>query len=145
MKIILDVLRLQEPEPAHAYLKESLGLPDYYGHNLDALYDCLTDPGPEVEIVLENQETLLENLGLGYWRLVRMLADAAEESRRILRAFHFLCQRSELRYPHADDRVGVYGRIQLDRTRLIALVLQGEQPLLYLGHSFRKWCAEVAA
>lgn len=24
-------------------MKEKLGLPDYYGNNLDALYDCLTD------------------------------------------------------------------------------------------------------
>ena len=27
----------------HEYLKEKLEFPDYYGNNLDALYDCLTD------------------------------------------------------------------------------------------------------
>ena len=27
----------------HAYLKEKFGFPEYYGNNLDALYDCLTD------------------------------------------------------------------------------------------------------
>ena len=27
----------------HRILKETLGFPDYYGENLDALYDCLTD------------------------------------------------------------------------------------------------------
>ena len=26
----------------HDYLAEALNLPDYYGKNLDALYDCLT-------------------------------------------------------------------------------------------------------
>ena len=82
----IDLFEVYSKEDLQELLVKELPLPEYYGRNLDALYDCLTDPGPEVEIVLENQETLLENLGLGYWRLVRMLADAAEESRRI----HFL-------------------------------------------------------
>ena len=30
-------------ENAHRHLRESLGFPAYYGANLDALYDCLTD------------------------------------------------------------------------------------------------------
>lgn len=30
-------------ELIHDYIAENLGFPDYYGKNLDALYDCLTD------------------------------------------------------------------------------------------------------
>ena len=30
-------------ELVHNYIAEKLGFPDYYGKNLDALYDCLTD------------------------------------------------------------------------------------------------------
>ena len=37
MKIYLDRARLKEKEEAHAYLKEKLHLPEYYGNNLDAL------------------------------------------------------------------------------------------------------------
>ena len=38
----------------HDYLMEALDLPEYYGKNLDALYDCLTVI--ECEIVLINSE-----------------------------------------------------------------------------------------
>ena len=31
---------------AHDHLTERLGLPEYYGRNLDGLYDLLTEPLP---------------------------------------------------------------------------------------------------
>ena len=34
----------------HDYLKEALNFPDYYGKNLDALYDCLCEIGIETQI-----------------------------------------------------------------------------------------------
>lgn len=43
-------------EDSHEYLIKKLDLPDYYGRNLDALYDCLTDIGVETQIVLFNSE-----------------------------------------------------------------------------------------
>lgn len=42
-KIVLDGTRLCNREVTHAYLQEILELPVYYGKNLDALYDCLTE------------------------------------------------------------------------------------------------------
>lgn len=53
MQIILDAARMTEPASAHAYLKEMLRLPDYYGNNLDALYDCLTELS-DTEILWEH-------------------------------------------------------------------------------------------
>lgn len=41
--ILLDAAQMVTRESAHRYLAVQLGLPDYYGKNLDALYDCLTD------------------------------------------------------------------------------------------------------
>jgi len=35
----------------HDYLMEALDLPDYYGKNLDALYDCLTEMECEIELI----------------------------------------------------------------------------------------------
>lgn len=54
MKIQLDARQMRTKEEAHTYLKESLELPEYYGNNLDALYDCLGDMDEEVIIELQN-------------------------------------------------------------------------------------------
>lgn len=41
--IILDGNHMKTKTQAHEYLKTMLCLPDYYGNNLDALFDCLTE------------------------------------------------------------------------------------------------------
>lgn len=38
-------------ERGHDYLMEVLDLPDYYGKNLDALYDCLCEINCDVELI----------------------------------------------------------------------------------------------
>ena len=43
MHAILDARKLDQRETAHAYLKKVFSFPDYYGNNLDALYDCLSE------------------------------------------------------------------------------------------------------
>ena len=43
MYVIMDARKLGEKEEAHRYLKELFAFPDYYGANLDALYDCLSE------------------------------------------------------------------------------------------------------
>ena len=41
-KILLDFSVPSTKEETHAYIAEQMGFPDYYGGNLDALYDMLT-------------------------------------------------------------------------------------------------------
>lgn len=53
MKYILDAQKMLTREDAHEYLQEILGLPEYYGRNLDALYDCLSDM-EEIEFEIQN-------------------------------------------------------------------------------------------
>jgi ribonuclease inhibitor len=48
---------------AHAYLERKLALPEHYGNNLDALWDCLsTDFSPKI-ITVRNPEAIIKNLG----------------------------------------------------------------------------------
>ena len=46
-----------ERQAAHAYLAESFGFPVYYGKNLDALYDCLTELD-DCTVVLEGAQAV---------------------------------------------------------------------------------------
>ena len=62
----------------HAKLKACLGLPDWYGANLDALYDCLTDLGPCV-ISLAGLRWL-EPLGAHGKKLLQVFRDAEADS-----------------------------------------------------------------
>ena len=57
----------------HDYLKKSLNFPDYYGKNLDALYDCLTDIGVDTVIVLKNKDYVS-------FEIVDTFIDASEEN-----------------------------------------------------------------
>ncbi|MBR3112978.1 MAG: barstar family protein [Methanobrevibacter sp.] len=41
-------------EDGHDYLMEALNFPDYYGKNLDALYDCLCEIECEIELINSN-------------------------------------------------------------------------------------------
>ena len=74
-KVILDCEKLLQPEQAHMYLAEKLDFPDYYGKNLDALYDCLTEIG-ECIIVLEGENLLGESENYGA-KVLKVLREAA--------------------------------------------------------------------
>ena len=81
--IILDATMLRERLPAHDYLKEVLALPDYYGKNLDALYDCLTELD-ETEIQFVN----LDAAGDSYFsRVLSVFQEAREENPRLHLSF----------------------------------------------------------
>ena len=56
-------------------LARELDFPIWYGANLDALYDCLTDVREETMITLRNRDALEEHLGSYGHRLMRLLED----------------------------------------------------------------------
>jgi len=84
MQVIIDGRNIKDKQSLHAYLKEQCNFPDYYGNNLDALYDVLTDRAEPLEIVVENSEELKEIL-CGYGEaFIETLQDAAAENERII-------------------------------------------------------------
>ncbi|HWQ97298.1 MAG TPA: barstar family protein [Clostridia bacterium] len=84
----LNARRMTTREEAHAHLKERLKLPDWYGNNLDALYDCLSEIGEPTRIVL-HFAAKLAMLPDGYGeKLIRVLRQAAEENPNIKLSLH---------------------------------------------------------
>ena len=83
--IMLDAAMLRERLPAHDYLKEALALPDYYGKNLDALYDCLTELD-ETEIRFVN----LDAAGDSYFsRVLSVFQEARDQNPRLRLSYVF--------------------------------------------------------
>ena len=74
--VILDCRRLLQKERAHLYLAEALDFPDYYGKNLDALFDCLTELG-ECIIGLDGENILHEADNYGI-KVLKVLEEAAQ-------------------------------------------------------------------
>lgn len=56
MFVILDARKLGTKESAHPYLKKVFDFPDYYGNNLDALYDCLSEMPPIRVLLIHSRE-----------------------------------------------------------------------------------------
>ena len=79
-EILIDGATVSSMEEIHHTLAESLSFPEWYGKNLDALHDCLSELSSETCITILNAEILAETLGSGYIRLCRVLSDSAEEN-----------------------------------------------------------------
>lgn len=74
-QVILDGNILADATQVHDYLKEMLEFPEYYGKNLDALHDCLTD--------LENVEITItspDEDGAIFQRILRVFKAADREN-----------------------------------------------------------------
>lgn len=82
-KIILDGRRMKSQEGAHAYIKRKCGFPEWYGANLDALYDCLTDMSEETELAVKYERALCRNLGAYAPQLTETLLDASRANTRL--------------------------------------------------------------
>lgn len=75
MKIILNCEKLLQREQAHEYLAKMLDFPEYYGKNLDALFDCLTELSDRT-IVLLGAEALSND---SYGARVRTVMEKAAQ------------------------------------------------------------------
>ena len=84
MTVILDGKAMVDRVSAHSHLAERLELPTWYGRNLDALYDMLTEIGEETEIVLTDPAAVAEQMGKYGEALLATMQEAAEENPRLI-------------------------------------------------------------
>jgi len=83
MKVVtLDGTTAPTKEALHQHLARELAFPDWYGGNLDALFDCLTAVSEEVTLTLD-ETALAEALGPYVQRVGKVLARAAEKNPKI--------------------------------------------------------------
>lgn len=68
------------PEELQEYLQDTFGFPDYYGLNLDALYDCLGEISEKTQIVVSNSICDEANLGEYGERFLAVLEAAAQDN-----------------------------------------------------------------
>lgn len=82
-KVRLNGNSMGTKELAHLYLKWKLDLPEYYGENLDALWDILSVFSDPLEITLYNSDKLIEHLGEYGESIIELLNDLADENSNV--------------------------------------------------------------
>ena len=81
--LTIDCTQLHDRAQLHRALAETLCFPDWYGHNLDALYDCLSEIAASTVLCLKGWSTL------GDWAqgFAETLTDASQENPCLLVLF----------------------------------------------------------
>ena len=82
MLILCDFARFNTPDAVYDYLAAELRFPDYFGRNLDALHDCLTDVSTPTRLILTGTEAPVAQ------RFLPVLRDAAKQNRYLSLEVH---------------------------------------------------------
>ncbi len=75
MLVLCDFARLGSAEAVYEYLSEELSFPAYFGRNLDALHDCLTDLSAPTRLILTGASAPCAK------RFLPVVRDAAKQNR----------------------------------------------------------------
>jgi ribonuclease inhibitor len=76
-ELFLDGYKMTSKSEAHKYIKKTLNFPDYYGENLDALWDLLSTKSKTISIFLLHEKKVYENLGDYGKQLIDVFQEAA--------------------------------------------------------------------
>ena len=74
--IYIDLKGIITKDELHELLKKELSLPYYYGGNLDALYDMLTEYGEGWNVIFYNTKDIKKEMP-GYFDKLKKTADSA--------------------------------------------------------------------
>lgn len=89
MEVIFKGSNIKNIEDFHKQIKEVLDLPDYYGENLDALWDCLTGwIDIPTTFIWEDFEYSKDKLGAFADKVIGLFKDAEKE----IPGFKFECK-----------------------------------------------------
>ena len=78
-EIVIDGKLMKDKESAHNVIKEAFNFPDYYGRNLDALWDMLSEMSDPVKITLTGSSQARKALGKYFVDIIKVFYDAAKE------------------------------------------------------------------
>ncbi len=81
---VLDGKDMKTRERAYRVIERTLCFPDYFGHNLDALADCLSELPRETAIVFVNTRILSVRLGNYAVKILSCFRKAAGEGDLVL-------------------------------------------------------------
>ncbi len=83
--LTVDLSEVKTVEALHAALKEAFEFPEYYGGNLDALHDCLTDiavkatEAEPITVTFAGYKKAKRALGSDFHNFRNVLNDVSEE------------------------------------------------------------------
>ncbi len=73
-------MKMQTIADIHDELKEKLKFPEYYGNNLDALWDIITEPRWNKTIIIWKDYEICNNATNGYCSKILLLFHEAQKS-----------------------------------------------------------------
>ena len=83
-EITLDFSGIKTLWNLHEYLKDVFHLPDYYGHNMDALWDCLYYSFEfPTTIILKNIEKLPSEMNVTVQTMIELFDDLQREDEKV--------------------------------------------------------------
>ena len=76
---LIDGKDMTTREKAYRVIEKTMCFPDWFGHNLDALADCLGELPADSAVVFVNTDALTENLGSYADKLLNCFRMLSEE------------------------------------------------------------------
>ena len=95
--VTLDFNEIKSYLALHQYFKQVFSLPDYYGNNLDALWDCLYcyyDSSTTIE--LKNVDTMPKDLDIEVADMMKLFYDLERKNGVVIRVINNTTDNTDL-------------------------------------------------